>query len=547
MTGAQAVVETLRREGVRYVFGLPGTTVLDIFDTIHRESATELIVVRHEQAAAFMADGYARASGRVGVCLASRGPGAANLAIGLHTAYQESSSVVALVGQVGTDIVHREAFEEMDLVSFFAPVTKWSVEIPRADRIPELLQRALRVSPAGRPRPVMVSIPADLQSASADMHFTAGKPPSLPRGDPAEIERAAELLLCAERPVVIAGGGVIGSRATSELVQLAEALSLPVVTAWYRNDAFPNDHPLYMGSLGPWGTRPSKRVVADADAVMAVGCRLGEFTTDRYTLLSPDTKIIQVDIDPLEIGRVFPAEVAIVADARSALIDLAQALASQRQGKSQDRPGRPWFESHRRGFAMSRLPPAVNAGRPAEIAPVGLVAALNEVLDRDAILALDAGNFAAWISRYYHFLRAGSLVGVAGGSMGFGLPAALGAKLAQPDRAVVAMTGDGCFMMTLQALDTAVRYGIRVVTVVMNNSAYGNVKEKQQRLYGGRIVGSDLSNPDFAQVAELFGAYGESVTRSEQIVPALRRALAMDRPAVLDVLVDPRQLCPPTD
>ncbi|MDO9065999.1 MAG: thiamine pyrophosphate-binding protein, partial [Chloroflexota bacterium] len=317
MTGAQAAVESLRREGVEYLFGVPGTTVLPIYDALWAQKAVKLIATRHEQGSAHMAEGYARAGHRPGVCMASRGPGAANMAIGLHNAYAASSPVVALVGSVSTDICQRDAFEEMDLLTFYRPITKWAVEVQRADRIPEFIQRGVRASMAGRARPVLVAVPQDLQEQEADMRFLPPAAGLQGGSEPAaeDVRRAVEVLAGAHRPIILVGGGVTWAGASELVARLAEATGIPAIATHSRKDNFPNEHPLFRGSLtGSSGAAPATVAMAkEADVVLALGCRFSEFTTRRYTLFSK-SRIVHVDIDPTEIGKVYTPEVAIVAD-----------------------------------------------------------------------------------------------------------------------------------------------------------------------------------------------------------------------------------------
>ncbi len=326
MNGAQIAIDALRREGVRHIAGLPGTTVMHLIDAIGGQPGIRFISARHEQVAGFMADGYARASGSVGVCLASRGPGAANLAIGVHNAYAESVPVLALIGQVPDQIYHREAFEEMDLVRFFEPITKWSVEIHETSRIPELLQRAVRTALSGRPGPVMVSLPLDVQTVETAATFQPSARSAPPAPQALAVQQAAGLLAEARQPVIIAGGGVRGPGYDPGLIKLAERLQAPVVTTWLRKNIFPNDNTLFCGSLGYGAVPVTEDLVREADVVLAIGCRFSEFTTARWTLLSPAATLIQVDIDANSLGRYYVPAVGICADAAEASAALAAAV-----------------------------------------------------------------------------------------------------------------------------------------------------------------------------------------------------------------------------
>ncbi|TDD70315.1 thiamine pyrophosphate-binding protein [Actinomadura darangshiensis] len=539
MNGARLVVAALAAEGVRQVYGIPGTTIMDVLDALAGQDTVRYLSVRHEQVAASIADGYARASGGAGVCIASRGPGATNMATAFGTAYDESVPVVGIIGQVAGGIAHREAFEELDVVSMFRPVTKWAVEITRPERIPELLQRAIRLAVSGRPGPVVVSLPLDVLKASADVPVQRRFRPAPPRPDAARVRDAARLLAAAERPAVIVGGGV---RSFDENVTgLAERLRAPVVTTWSRKDRFANDHPQFLGALGPGAFGCAQDAVRDADAVVALGCRFSEFTTARWTLLSPETALVHVDIDAAELGKIYVPEVGLQADAGLAARDLAGALdAEAPPGAAREQ----WLSRLRTDYLARReltVPPPSSAISSAE-----LTAALRDVLARTpAILVADAPSFAPWIWRHVDFASPGRHIASAAGAMAWGFPAALGVQLARPDDRVICVSGDGSFWMVAQDLETAVREKIPVVTVIANNFAYGNTRDRQRIAHGERYFGVFYDNPDFAEFARLNGAHGERVTRAADLGPALDRALAAGGPAVVDIVQDRHEGLPP--
>src|SRR5215468_2333475 len=360
VNGAEVAIEALRREGVRHIVGLPGTTIMHLIDAAGRSQGLRYLSARHEQVAAFMADGYARAADGVGVCVASRGPGAANLAIGVHNAHAESIPVLALVGQVPDEIRHREAFEEMDLVRFFAPITKWSLEIHRPGRIAELLQRAVRTALSGRPGPVMVSLPLDVQTAEAAARYQASARAVPPAAPAAAVEAAVARLASAQRPVIIVGGGARGPGYSPGLVKLAERLAIPVVTTWLRKNAFPNDSPLFCGSLGYGALAVTEDLVREADLVLAAGCRFSEFSTGRWTLLSPGTALVQIDIDPDALGRTYVPDIGICADISQAAQALADA--AEETGTSPP-PGRAaWAAAVRADYQQQASPPGPAPG-----------------------------------------------------------------------------------------------------------------------------------------------------------------------------------------
>jgi acetolactate synthase I/II/III large subunit len=540
-TAAEAAIEALAREGVDHVFGLPGTTTMHLLDALARRDDVRFVSTRHEQVAGFMADGFARASGRPGVCMASRGPGAANLAIALHNAYGESVPVVALIGQVDDEIVYREAFEEIDLVALFEPLTKWALEVHDAARVPELVQRAVQVARCGRPRPVMASLPLDVQTRAVrepDFRPPINVAPAVPPAD--GLTRAAALLAGAERPVILAGGGAERAGAREAVSALAERLGAPVAASWQRKSAFPDSDPAFVGVLGFGALEVTERSLAEADVVLALGCRLSQFTSRRWTLPSPAAELIQVDVDAEELGRAHPVAVALQGDARAAsegLAGQADRAAGEAGGAGHDRTAgerRARLADLRRDYEDQSRPPD-----PASGSSAALVDALRGVRDRhDPVFLQDAPTFGVWMQRYLPVERAGSYFGNAGGAMGWGFPAALGAQLARPGERVVAVVGDGSFWMVAQDLETAVRESIPVVTVVANNFAYGNTRDRQRADHGGRMFGVYYDNPDFAAFARLLGAHGEWVERPVELEPALERALASGLPAVVDVIQD---------
>lgn len=499
-----------------------------------------------------MADGYYRASRRLACCLASRGPGAVNMAIGVHNAYAESVPLIVLVGQVSDAIAYRGAFEEIDLLTFYAPMTKWRAEVHVPERIAELVGRAVRTAVRGRTRPVLLSLPLDVQQARVPIPALE---PSSRVSDPvppvADVGAAAELLLAAERPVIVAGGGLLRPWWDDALIRLAEALAAPVVSTWLWKGVFPNQHSLFVGSLG-FGASPSaERALTEADVVLALGCRFSEFTSKRWTLPSAAAQVVQVDIDPDEIGAVGPVALGLVGDASataSLLVASVEALGGRRVERRNDRSGR--AAALRAEYERdAELPVAAEAGEG--VASAHVVAALQPVLDReDALLVQDAHSFGPWVARYLSITRPGAYLGAAGGSMGWGLPAALGAQIATPERRVVAVCGDGSFWMVAQELETAVRERLPVVVVVANNFAYGNTRDRQRLDHEGRYLGVFYDNPDFAAFARLLGAHGERVERAGELGPALDRALASGLPAVVDVIQSrweglPADLAPP--
>lgn len=541
MTGAEAVVAVLEQEEVPFVAGIPGGGVMDYLDVLRRTGRPRYVLVRHEQVAVHMALGYAELTGRAAVALVSRSPGASNTVIGVQAAAIEGSPLVLISSHVASTARGLGAFQEIDLESVFRPITKMSVEVRAPARVPEVLQEAFRVATSGRPGPVHVSIPLDFPSANVPVALSP--PSSTVKGrlapNPQALERALELLAGARRPVVIAGGGVTKAGAAAAVVELAELLGAAIANTWEKK-AVAEDHPLAVGNIGRGGDGSSAAALREADVVLAVGVRFSEFATEDYRMqLSPGQQLIQVDVDAATVGRVYPVAVGIAADAEEALramigrLEPAVDAAGHQSWRERIRELRERWEQEIDRFDPDAVP----------ISSARVVRDLRAVTAADAVICVDSGNFNYFVTRYYRATCPGAYVYPAGGGpMGCGLPAAMGVKAAFPDRQVVAVSGDGGFAMTMQDLETCVRERLDVVAVVMNNFSFGNIKVRQQRKFGNRLIGCEYSNPDFAEVARLFGAHGETVREPEQLRPAYVRALEAGRPAVVDVHVNPEEM-----
>jgi acetolactate synthase-1/2/3 large subunit len=539
VNGAQAVIETLKREGVKYVFGLPGTTIMHILDALYDEEDIHFISVRHEQVAAFMADGFARSSGQIGVCIASRGPGAANLTIGIHNAYAESIPVIALLGQVSDEVYYRDAFEEMDLIKFFEPITKWSMEIRQTFRIPELLQRSIKTALSGRPRPVAVSLPLDAQLNEADILIKSTARKKHRVVDIEEITRVTTLLKEAKNPVLLAGGGIALSDASNELVELADRLDIPVLTTWRKPNVFPNDHSLYFGNLGPGCPPVCWNVIGEADVLIAVGVHFSEFSTKRWTTISENTKIIHIDIDEDELEKIYLPENSLLGDAKATIREILKGLGDFRVSGEM----RQLVKKYKRRYEEETTLPEWVEKKP--VSSSAVMESINRMTKKhDVIVVEDAATFGPWLTRYGSF-KPQSFYAAAGGSMGWGFPAAMGIKLANPDQQVVNITGDGAFWMVAQDMETAVRENIPVVNIVLNNFCYGNTRDRQKTAHQGRYIGIKYQNVDFKKFAQLVGAHGERVESAEQFDEAIERAISFGRPAIIDVIMDEWEGLPP--
>ena len=535
-TGGELVVASLLAQGASHAFGVPGESYLPVLDALH-DVADRLafVICRHEGGAAYMAEAYGKLTGRPGVALVTRGPGASNAAIGIHTAAQDSTPLVVLVGQVGSDFVDREAFQEIDYRQMYGSIAKWAAQIERADRIPEYIARAYSTAMSGRPGPVVLALPEDLLTARADVVDVPRVEPVPAAAADADVRAAHALLAQASRPMVIVGGSRWDREACAVLMQVVEASALPVACAFRRQDLFDNRHPNYAGDVGI-GIRPAlAERIKNADVLLVIGERLGEMTTSGYTLLNvprPTQTLIHVHPGAEELRRVYQPALALCATPGAFLRGLAtlDPLPSQRWSK-----------------ATAALAAEMDAWReprpvPGEVDLWRIVRWLDDRLPEDAIVANGAGNYATWMHRLRRYRRPGTQLGPYAGAMGYGVPAAIAAKLLHPNRVVVSWNGDGCFQMNGQELATAVQYGAAVVFVVVDNAMYGTIRMHQERHYPGRVSGTDLVNPDFAALARACGAHGETVTRTDEFAPAFERALAGARPALLHVKLDPQAL-----
>jgi len=545
MVAGSAVIEALRMEGVRYIFGVVGSCFVEVLDALYGRSDIQFLGVRHEQVAAHMADAYARVAGVPGVCMATNGPGATNLLTGVASAYMNHAPMLVITGAPMLSQMLRDSFQELDQVALFRPVTKAQVQIQQAARIPELFRYAFRVAMAGKKGPVLVDLPRDMLNESVDPTFV---PPERYRwtqrdaGDAQLIARAVELLVQAKAPAIIAGGGVIWSDAKAEVLEIAERLAASVVTSYGRNDAVPHDHPLVLGALGRAGSPEAAEAVRQADVVLAAGTRLGHFTTfydHRY--LPADAKIIQIEADEKELGRHYPLEVGILGDARAVLGNLLAGLRQALGGKPRDETRVAAIEALRQR-RQARIAAAGHTDAM-PLKPQRVYWELRQVLPRDTIVTIDAGAAASHAYNLLDFFESRTFISPGDlGCVGAGFPSALGAKLARPDRPVVCLCGDGGFLMTGQDLETAVRERIPVLTVLMSNNCWGSEKAYQKYFFNERYVGSDFGNPCFDEYARLFGAQGLRAEKPEELRPALEKALAAQVPTVLEIPVDPDEL-----
>ena len=537
-TGGQLIVRALEDAGVRHCFGVPGESFLGVLDALY-DSSIKMVSTRHEGGGSFAATGYARTSGEIGVCFGTRAVGTANMAIGIHNARQDSLPMIAFAGEVNRSFAGREAFQEIDLVAAMTPLAKWAVRIPAAEQVPEIMAKAISRAASGRPGPVFVSVPQDVCNEQSDASPRAATPITAAYPDPGALPVLLDALLTARRPLIFAGGGLYRSRQALELlVRFAERTQIPVITSWRHHDEFPNDHPLFLGctSLGAPSTVWER--LADTDVMLVIGNRMQENSTNGYTYPLTSTRLLQVDVDPAAFINHRSPELAVLADAGAALTGLIEQLPDSvpflHERHDHNQADRQRFED------ATVIPEAPLTGAGVPYAHVMRV--LSDTLTPETIIASDAGNFYGWLARYYRFRRARTYLGPASGAMGFGLPSAIGAKIARPGTPVVSLSGDGGFAMTMSELETAVRYGADVVAIVLDNARQGTIRMHQEAQFPGRVIATELGTTDLAAVARGLGLGGYLVQDRSDFELALRSALSSGRPSVIQVRMDRDQL-----
>ncbi len=535
-TGGEVLVDQLRLHGVDTIYGVPGESYLAALDALV-DRPIRFVICRMEAGAANAAEAHGKLTGRPGVCFVTRGPGATHAAVGVHTAMQDSTPLLLLVGQIARRDRGREAFQEVDYVAMFAPLAKWAVEIDDAARIPELMARAFSMATSGRPGPVVVSLPEDMLTDRVAVHDVAPYVPVRPGPAPGQLDQALALLAASERPLLVVGGGGWSGEAARAAAAFAEAWQLPVVTSFRRQDYVDNGSPSFAGTIGI-AVRPElvARVKA-ADLILCVGARLGDATTSGYTLLeqpTPRQTLLHVYPDADEIGRVYRPTLGIASGSAEFL-----AAACARTPADAARWAA-WTWAARAEYEASQVvpPPAY----PLDMGQV--VRIMRERLPADSFITNGAGNYSVWAHRYWPFPVYPAQLAPTSGSMGYGFPAAIAAKLVHPERTVVCLAGDGDFLMTGQELATAAAEGLAIVTIVANNDMYGTIRMHQEREYPGRVVGTRLVNPDFAAFARSFGAHGELVERNEELGAALDRCLGFAGPSLIELRLDPEAITP---
>ena len=532
-TGARTLIEALQREGVDTIFGYPGGVVLPIYDELY-DSSIRHILVRHEQAAAHAADGYARASGRVGVCLATSGPGACNLVTGIATAYMDSIPIVALTGQVPTALLGNDAFQESDITGITMPITKHNYLVKNAADIDRVVKEAFYIAGTGRPGPVLIDLPKDVSTGEVDE--ASSPPPAISlrgyqptyEGHVRQIDKALDLIAEAERPLVYAGGGVILSGASAELREFIETAAIPVTTTLMGLGAIPGDHPLNLGMLGMHGTAAANFAVTECDLLVAIGVRFDDRVTGKIEAFAPNARIIHIDIDPAEIGKNKKVDLPIVGDVGRVL--RAMLARMKKRGDTAN-----WV--NRTGTWKAQFPPAYRDDD--RLRPQYIIQQLSDLMKGEGIVVSEVGQNQMWTALYYCFRKPRSWITSGGlGTMGYGFPAAIGAHFARPGETVVDVAGDGSFQMNIQELATVAHNNIPVKVVILNNMYLGMVRQWQELFYERRYAYTELSPVDFVKVANAYGVEGIRVEEKADVRGALETALSHDGPFVLDFRIE---------
>jgi acetolactate synthase-1/2/3 large subunit len=536
-TGGQLIVDALEANGVDRLYCVPGESYLAVLDALY-DSRIETIVCRQEGGAAMMADCYGRLSGKPGICFVTRGPGATNASAGVHIAAQDSIPMILFIGQIGRGIKEREAFQEVDYKAFYGSIAKWVVEIDDAARIPELVTRAFAVATSGRPGPVIVSLPEDMLVSEVEAPQALPFTPVETRPGDAELDRLETLLGEAKRPFVILGGTRWSEDAVAHIRRIAEDWALPIGCSFRRQMLFDHCHENYAGDVGIGLNPKLATAIREADLILLIGGRFGEMPSSDYTLMKspyPDQKLVHVHVDANELGRVYRPTLAINASPSA----FVEAFAS-RKPKTAPVWASETKQRHADYLAWS-TPPKTGPGA-VQMGPI--MDYLEGVLPEDAIICNGAGNFATWMHRFHRFRRFNTQAAPTSGSMGYGVPAGVGAKSVFPDREVIVWAGDGDFLMHGQEFATAVQYDLPVIVVILNNGIYGTIRMHQEREYPGRVSGTSLKNPDFAAYARAFGGHGETVETTDAFAPAFERARTSGKPAIIEIRLDPEAITP---
>lgn len=536
LTGAKSVIKSLEIEGTEVVFGYPGAAICPVYDAL-LDSSIRHILVRQEQGAAHMASGYARVTGRTGVCIVTSGPGATNLITGIATAYMDSIPLVAITGQVSTDLIGRDVFQEVDITGATAPFCKHNYLVKNAEDLPRILKSAFHIASTGRPGPVLVDIPIDVQQKEINFSYPSKveirsyKPNT--KGHSLQIKKASEAINKAKRPAICAGGGVISADASEELRMIAEKASIPITNTLMGKGCIPYNHDLCLGMVGSHGVYAANQAVRNSDLLLIVGARVGDRAMGTNYDFARDTVVVHIDIDPAEIGKNIGTEIPIVGDVKLVLEELL--------GMIKQKPGSNWLEQVKSWRKETEAD--YSAGKEDYVIPQYVLAKLSELVHADSIIATEVGQNQIWAANHFKTVRPKSFITSGGlGTMGYGLPAAMGAKIACPDRQVLVVSGDGSFQMNMQELGTIKQNGIGVKIILFNNYRLGMVREIQKNRYGGRYSHVELTgNPDFVKLAASYDIDGIKVTRNEDVEGVLKEMLKNDKPYLAEFIIDPEE------
>jgi acetolactate synthase-1/2/3 large subunit len=544
LTGAQIILECLKREGVQHIFGYPGGAVIDLYDELTRCSEIKHYLVRHEQAAVHAADGYARASDKVGVALVTSGPGATNTVTGIASAHMDSIPIVVFTGQVPTALIGNDAFQEVDIVGITRPCTKHNYLVTDIKDLARTIHEAFYIARSGRPGPVLVDLPKDVQQVSIKPEFPQeikikSYSPTF-NANPRQVKRALEMILEAKQPVLYTGGGIIHANAAEELTKLAEALQIPVTSTLMGLGGFPGVHPLWLGMLGMHGTYSANMAVAQSDVLIAVGARFDDRVTGRLDAFAPHAKIVHIDVDPSSISKNVVVHIPIVGDCRDALHQLNN-LVTKQEPRDWPSEREEWLEKIK---GWQKKHPLKYKKSKDVIKPQLVVEKLWEVTQGDAFITTEVGQNQMWAAQFFRFKRSRHFMTSGGlGAMGYGFPAAMGVQVAKPNEIVIDIAGDGSILMNIQELTTVVENNLPVKVAILNNAYLGMVRQWQQLMYEKRYSSTCLSaQPDFVKVAEAFGAVGLRATKPEEVEPVIRQAMETPRPVIMDFVVD-REEC----
>ncbi len=531
ITVAEALIRCLEKENVEVIFGYPGGAILPVYDALYHSSKIKHVLVRHEQGAVHAADGYARVTGKVGVCMATSGPGATNLVTGIANAYMDSIPLVIITGQVSTEQIGTDAFQEVDIFGITMPITKHNYLVKDPEKLPAIIKNAFHIASTGRPGPVLVDLPKDVAQTLIAFKYPAnvklrGYKPTY-RGHPSKIHEIAEMIKGAKRPVIYAGGGIVASDAAEELLELAEAISAPVTNTFMGLASFPGDHPLFLGMPGLHGTRYANMAITECDLLIALGARFDDRVTMKVKAFAPQATVIHIDIDPAEIGKIVSVHVPLVGDVKMILQALLPLL--EKTDRSQ------WLSRIRELKEEHPL----SYSREGNLKPQFVIEQLSRLTGGEAIVATDVGQHQMWVAQYYRFQKPRSLVSSGGlGCMGFGLPAAIGASIGCPGKPVVLVTGDASIQMTMQELGTMIEQGAVVKIVILNNLALGLVRQLQEFYCEGRYIAVNFRfQPDFEVLAKAYGIPGYTLQTEEDVTGMLPEILSMPGPAVVNCIV----------